>query len=89
MEGLASEVYESSKSPLTLVLGKDISGQTMISDLCKMPHLLIAGTTGSGKSVCVNAIILSIVYKSPPEDVRLIMIDPNHSPRPSRWSSGR
>ena len=76
LEGLASEVYESSKSPLTLVLGKDISGQTMISDLCKMPHLLIAGTTGSGKSVCVNAIILSIVYKSPPEDVRLIMIDP-------------
>jgi S-DNA-T family DNA segregation ATPase FtsK/SpoIIIE len=76
LEGLASEVYESNKSPLTLVLGKDISGQTVISDLCKMPHLLIAGTTGSGKSVCVNALILSIIYKSTPEDVRLIMIDP-------------
>ncbi len=76
LEGLASEVYESNKSPLTLVFGKDISGQTVISDLCKMPHLLIAGTTGSGKSVCVNALILSIIYKSTPEDVRLIMIDP-------------
>jgi S-DNA-T family DNA segregation ATPase FtsK/SpoIIIE len=76
LEGLASEVYESSKSPLTLVLGKDISGQTVISDLCKMPHLLIAGTTGAGKSVCINALILSIVYKSTPEDVRLILVDP-------------
>lgn len=76
LEGLASEVYESNKSPLTVVLGKDISGETVISDLCKMPHLLIAGTTGSGKSVCVNALIISIVYKSTPEDVRLIMIDP-------------
>jgi S-DNA-T family DNA segregation ATPase FtsK/SpoIIIE len=76
LEGLASEVYESSKGPLTLVLGKDISGQTVISDLCKMPHLLIAGTTGAGKSVCVNALILSIVYKSTPEDVRLILVDP-------------
>jgi S-DNA-T family DNA segregation ATPase FtsK/SpoIIIE len=76
LEGLASEVYESNKSPLTLVLGKDISGQTVISDLCKMPHLLIAGTTGAGKSVCINALILSIVYKSTPEDVRLILVDP-------------
>jgi S-DNA-T family DNA segregation ATPase FtsK/SpoIIIE len=76
LEGLASEVYESSKSPLTLVLGKDISGQPVVDDLCKMPHLLVAGTTGSGKSVCINALILSIVYKSTPEDVRLIMIDP-------------
>ena len=76
LEALASEIYESSKSPLTLVLGKDISGQTVISDLCKMPHLLIAGTTGSGKSVCINALILSIVYKSTPEDVRLILVDP-------------
>ena len=76
LEGLASEVYESNKSPLTLVLGKDISGQPVIDDLCKMPHLLVAGTTGSGKSVCINALILSIVYKSTPEDVRLIMIDP-------------
>ena len=76
LEGLASEVYESSKSPLTIVLGKDISGQPVVDDLCKMPHLLVAGTTGSGKSVCINALILSIVYKSTPEDVRLIMIDP-------------
>lgn len=76
LEGLASEVYESSKSPLSLVLGKDIAGQTVISDLCKMPHLLIAGTTGAGKSVCINALILSIVYKSTPEDVRLILVDP-------------
>ena len=76
LEGLASEVYEASKSPLSLVLGKDIAGQTMISDLCKMPHLLIAGTTGAGKSVCINALILSIVYKSTPEDVRLILVDP-------------
>ena len=76
LEGLASEVYESSKSPLTLFLGKDIAGQTIVSDLCKMPHLLVAGTTGSGKSVCINALILSIVYKSTPEDVRFIMVDP-------------
>jgi S-DNA-T family DNA segregation ATPase FtsK/SpoIIIE len=76
LDGLASELYESSKSPLTLVLGKDISGQTVITDLCKMPHLLIAGTTGAGKSVCINALILSIVYKSTPEDVRLILVDP-------------
>ena len=76
LEGLASEVYEGSKSPLTLILGKDIAGETIVSDLCKMPHLLIAGTTGAGKSVCINAIILSIIYKSTPEDVRMIMIDP-------------
>ncbi len=76
LEGLASQVYEASKSPLTLVLGKDIAGQAVISDLSKMPHLLIAGTTGAGKSVCVNAIILSIIYKSTPEDVRIIMVDP-------------
>ena len=76
VEGLASEVYESSKSPLTLFLGKDIAGQTVVSDLCKMPHLLVAGTTGSGKSVCINALILSILYKSTPADVRFIMIDP-------------
>jgi S-DNA-T family DNA segregation ATPase FtsK/SpoIIIE len=76
LEGLASAVYETSKSPLTLILGKDIAGEPVVSDLCKMPHLLVAGTTGSGKSVCVNAIILSILYKSTPEDVRLIMVDP-------------
>jgi len=76
LEGLASEVYEESKSPLTLILGKDIAGEPVVSDLCKMPHVLIAGTTGSGKSVCVNAVILSILYKSTPEDVRMILVDP-------------
>jgi len=76
LEGLASEVYESSKSPLTVILGKDIAGEAVVSDLCKMPHLLIAGTTGAGKSVCVNAIVLSILYKATPEDVRMIMVDP-------------
>jgi S-DNA-T family DNA segregation ATPase FtsK/SpoIIIE len=76
VEGLASEEYEASRSPLTLVLGKDIAGQAAISDLQRMPHVLIAGTTGSGKSVCINALILSILYKSTPTDVRLIMVDP-------------
>ena len=76
IEGLSSEEYESSASPLTLVLGKDIAGNPVISDLTRMPHVLIAGTTGSGKSVCVNALILSLVYKSTPERVRMIMVDP-------------
>ena len=64
------------KSPLTLALGKDIGGQPMVADLARMPHLLIAGTTGSGKSVALNAMVLSLLYKSTPENVRLIMIDP-------------
>ncbi|PLK58822.1 cell division protein FtsK [Candidatus Palibaumannia cicadellinicola] len=64
------------KSPLSLVLGKDIRGQTVIVDLMKMPHLLVAGTTGSGKSVGINAMILSILYKATPQNVRFIMIDP-------------
>ncbi|WP_105198943.1 DNA translocase FtsK [Pseudoalteromonas sp. T1lg10] len=68
--------FEQNKSPLTMVLGKDIAGQPVVADLAKMPHLLVAGTTGSGKSVGVNVMILSLLYKSPPEDVRLIMIDP-------------
>ena len=76
IEGLSSEEYESSASPLTLVLGKDIAGNPVISDLAKMPHVLIAGTTGSGKSVCVNALVLSLVYKSTPGQVRMIMVDP-------------
>ncbi len=76
IEGLSSTEYESSASPLTLVLGKDIAGNPVISDLATMPHLLIAGTTGSGKSVCVNALILSLIYKSTPEQVRMIMVDP-------------
>lgn len=73
---LSSQDYEDTVSPLALVLGKDISGEPVVVDLAKMPHLLIAGTTGSGKSVCVNALILSLLYKATPEQVRLIMVDP-------------
>ena len=69
-------VYQDSKSPLTLALGKDIMGNTVTADICRMPHLLIAGTTGSGKSVGVNAILLSILCKATPDDVRMILVDP-------------
>ena len=75
-EMVASANYMNSSSPMTLVLGKDISGKPVVSNLGKMPHLLVAGTTGSGKSVAVNAMILSLLYKSTPDEVRLIMIDP-------------
>ncbi|MEK7696687.1 MAG: DNA translocase FtsK, partial [Pseudomonadota bacterium] len=75
-EVLSSQAYEESLSPLTLALGKDIAGNPVVTDLNKMPHLLIAGTTGSGKSVCINTLILSLVYKSTPEHVRLVLIDP-------------
>lgn len=75
-EVLASKQYAQANSPLSLGLGKDIAGVPVIVDICKMPHLLVAGTTGSGKSVCLNAILLSLLYKSTPEQVRLIMIDP-------------
>ncbi len=75
-EILSSTEYDSSSSPLTLALGKDISGQPTVVDLARMPHLLVAGTTGSGKSVAINAMILSLLYKTLPKDVRLIMIDP-------------
>jgi S-DNA-T family DNA segregation ATPase FtsK/SpoIIIE len=75
-EILSTEEYEASSSPLTLALGKDISGLPIVVDLAKMPHLLVAGTTGSGKSVGINAMILSLLYKTLPKDVRLIMIDP-------------
>ncbi len=75
-ETLRSEPYDRSKSPLTLALGKDIVGEPVVADLAKMPHALIAGTTGSGKSVAVNAMILSLVYKATAEEIRLIMIDP-------------
>ncbi len=68
--------FTNSTSPLTMVLGKDIAGEPIVVDLAKMPHLLVAGTTGSGKSVGVNTMIVSLLYKSTPEDVRLIMIDP-------------
>jgi S-DNA-T family DNA segregation ATPase FtsK/SpoIIIE len=73
---LASDAYEHSHSPLTLILGKDISGQPVVANLARMPHLLVAGTTGSGKSVAVNVMILSMLYKARPDEVRLIMIDP-------------
>ena len=75
-EILKSQEYEASASPLTLALGKDISGKPSVVDLAKMPHLLVAGTTGSGKSVALNAMILSLLYKATAADVRLIMIDP-------------
>ncbi|HED18741.1 MAG TPA: DNA translocase FtsK, partial [Gammaproteobacteria bacterium] len=75
-EILKSPEYDESGSPLTLALGKDISGQPAVVDLAKMPHLLVAGTTGSGKSVAVNAMVLSLLYKTLPSDVRMIMIDP-------------
>jgi S-DNA-T family DNA segregation ATPase FtsK/SpoIIIE len=75
-EIIKSEAYENLSSPLTLALGKDIAGNPVVADLNRMPHLLIAGTTGSGKSVAINAMVLSLLYKSTPEQVRLIMIDP-------------
>jgi S-DNA-T family DNA segregation ATPase FtsK/SpoIIIE len=75
-EVMNSAGFQNSSSPLTMVLGKDIAGKAVTVDLAKMPHLLVAGTTGSGKSVGVNTMILSLLYKSTPEDVRLIMIDP-------------
>lgn len=75
-EILRSKTYDEMASPLALALGKDIAGQPVVADLARMPHLLIAGTTGSGKSVAINAMILSLLYKSEPRDVRLIMVDP-------------
>jgi S-DNA-T family DNA segregation ATPase FtsK/SpoIIIE len=75
-EILGSEAYHAINSPLALALGKDIAGNAVVVDLAKMPHLLVAGTTGSGKSVAINAMILSLLYKSDPRQVRMIMIDP-------------
>jgi S-DNA-T family DNA segregation ATPase FtsK/SpoIIIE len=75
-EILGSEVYSHMASPITLTLGKDIAGKPVVADLAKMPHLLVAGTTGSGKSVGINAMILSLLYKSTPKEVRLILVDP-------------
>lgn len=73
---LSAEDFDKSKSPLTMALGHDIAGNPVVTDLAKMPHLLVAGTTGSGKSVGVNAMIISLLYKSTPDEVRLIMVDP-------------
>ena len=75
-EVLSSAAYDEAKSPLSLALGHDISGQPVIADLAKMPHLLVAGTTGAGKSVGINVMLLSLLFKSSPEDVRLILVDP-------------
>lgn len=75
-ELISSSTFKSSKSKLTVVLGKDISGEVTVADLAKMPHLLIAGSTGSGKSVCINSFIISILYNAKPSEVRLLMIDP-------------
>ena len=75
-EILSSQAYAEMKSPLTMVLGKDISGVPVVADLAKMPHVLVAGTTGSGKSVAINAMILSLLYKATPKEVRLMLIDP-------------
>lgn len=73
---LESESFKKASSKLSFAVGKDIAGQTVVTDIGKMPHLLIAGATGSGKSVCINTLIMSIIYKADPEDVKLIMIDP-------------
>lgn len=75
-EVLASKAYQNSRAPLSLALGKDIAGHPVVVDLAKMPHLLVAGTTGSGKSVNLNAMLLSLIYKSTPEQLRFILIDP-------------
>lgn len=75
-ELINSPEFRNQKSKLSVVLGKDIAGNTIVADLAKMPHLLIAGSTGSGKSVCINSFIISLLYKSSPEEVRLLMIDP-------------
>lgn len=75
-ELLEGDAFEKAESPVTFAVGKDIGGKVIVTDIAKMPHLLIAGATGSGKSVCINTLIMSILYKSDPNDVKLIMIDP-------------
>ncbi len=75
-EVLSSDAFQNSKSKVSFAVGKDIGGSCIVGDIAKLPHMLIAGTTGSGKSVCTNTLIISLLYKSKPEDVRLIMVDP-------------
>ncbi|MCQ5178206.1 FtsK/SpoIIIE domain-containing protein, partial [Faecalibacterium prausnitzii] len=74
-EIIDSKEFQGAKSKLTAALGRDIAGNVTLADISKMPHLLIAGSTGSGKSVCINSIIMSLLYKSTPEEVRFLMID--------------
>lgn len=73
---LESPEFQNSSSPITFAVGKDIAGKTVVADIAKMPHLLVAGATGSGKSVCINTLIMSIIYKSDPDEVKLILVDP-------------
>ena len=73
---LETPEFQNSSSKIAFAAGKDIAGKTVVADLARMPHVLIAGATGSGKSVCINTLIMSILYKASPEEVRLIMIDP-------------
>ena len=75
-EVIASKEFEDAKSPLTLAYGKDIEGKPVLEDLASLPHLLIAGTTGSGKSVALNSMLMSILYKANPQEVKLVLIDP-------------
>ena len=75
-EVIDSAAFQNSKSKLSFAVGKDISGNCIVGDISKLPHMLIAGTTGSGKSVCMNTLIISLLYKAKPEEVRLIMVDP-------------
>src|SRR5262249_41849022 len=75
-ENIESQEFVGSKSKLTLGMGKDINGRLAVADLAGMPHLLIAGSTGTGKSVCINAMIMSILYKATPDEVRLVLVDP-------------
>ena len=73
---LESDEFAESKSKMSVALGKDVAGKVAIADMAKMPHTLIAGSTGSGKSVCINTIITSIIYKAKPSEVKLVMVDP-------------
>ena len=75
-ELLESDEFKNSRSPISFAVGKDIAGKVVVADIAKMPHLLVAGATGSGKSVCINTLIMSIIYKADPEDVKLILVDP-------------
>ncbi len=73
---LESKEFKNSKSPISFAVGKDIAGKVVVTDIAKMPHLLVAGATGSGKSVCINTLIMSVIYKADPDDVKLILVDP-------------